>query len=146
MKILCIDPGMSGGFAYRSSDGTVDAEKMPATMTAICERLKDYAEAGYDKVIVERVGTYRPGNSGPAAATFARHCGWLDATLYINGMSLHMNPTPQQWMRKMGVPKFEKVQDRKRWIKEWVQKRLPKITVTLNTADALGMMLILTGE
>ena len=146
MKMLCIDPGAGGAIAYVSTDGNVDAEAMPEGMTAICDRIQDYAEAGYDKVIIERVGGYRPGNSGPAAAKFARHCGWLDVALYTNKIALYKNPTPQQWMKLMGVPKFEKVQDRKRWIKEWVQKRLPKIRVTLTTADALGMLIVLTPD
>ena len=146
MKIICIDPGAGGAIAYRSSTGQIDTEPMPEGMTAICDRIRDYAEAGYDKAIVERVGGYRPGNSGPAAAKFARHCGWLDVALYMNKIAIHKNPTPQQWMKLMGVPKFEKVMDRKRWIKEWVQRRLPRVGVTLKTADALGMLLVLEDD
>jgi hypothetical protein len=57
---------------------------------------------------MEKVGGYQPGNSGPAAATFARHCGHLEAALYLLGVPV-ITVLPAKWMRVIGVPaKLEK--------------------------------------
>ena len=141
MKLLSIDPGAGGGIAIDTEDGVCDARNMPESMTELCDVLREYRIAGYAHAIVERTGTYMPGNSGPGAATFARHCGHIDAALYCAGIAIHANPTPQQWMKKIGVPNFGKDKaSRKRWIKEWAQRRFPYLNVTLKTADALAMM------
>ncbi|MBU2051208.1 MAG: hypothetical protein KKH61_19850, partial [Gammaproteobacteria bacterium] len=89
--------------------------------------------------IMERVGTYMPGNSGPAAATFARHCGNLEATLYMCGVSAEQ-VLPNKWMKVvMGeVPKDKK--ERKNKIKELMARKYPHLKVTLSTSDALGIL------
>ena len=140
-KLICIDPGASGAIVTYD-DVCMDIQKMPEGMTAICQRLKELSDKGFKQAVVERVGGYMPGNSGPAAATFARHCGWLDASMFAYGIALKANPTPQQWMKSIGVPKMESKQDRKKWIKEWVQKRMPVVPVPLYAADAVALMLI----
>ena len=145
-KVLSIDPGAGGAIVYRDEDGIVTAIKMPEGMTGLCDKLRELAANGYTSAIVERVGTYVPGNSGPAAASFARHCGQLDAAIYLNGIAIIANPTPGQWMKRIGVPRFEEKPDRKRWLKEWAQRRFPSLTVTLVTADALAMLVAMIGE
>jgi len=143
MRTLAIDPGVSGGLAWTDEDGIVQAEPMPEGMTAICDRLRELRAEGIGAAVVERVGTYMPGNAGPAAATFARHCGHLDATLYCLGYSAPQGPTPAQWQKIVpGLPKgtgAEKA-DRKRAIKEAMARRYPHLRVTLKTADALGIL------
>jgi len=137
---IAIDPGTGGGIAWTDRDGIVHAEPMPDGMTAIIDRLRSLAaELPGVRACVERVGTYMPGNSGPAAATFARHCGWLDAGLYACGIALAWHPTPQQWMKALGSWPVEKA-DRKRAIREAMQRMYPHINATMRTADALGLL------
>ena len=57
-----------------------------------------------------------PGNSGPAAATFARHCGHLEAILYVLGIPTEQ-VAPGVWQRSLGeLPKDKP--ERKRAIRE----------------------------
>jgi hypothetical protein len=139
-KLLAIDPGTSGGFAFRDDEGIVTAEPMPDGMTAQADRLREIAFANRGiHAVVERVGCYMPGNSGPSAATFARHCGHLEAAMYCCGIPVAYNPTPQRWMKYLGTWPKDKM-ERKRAIKEWAQRRYPHLTVTLKTADALALL------
>ena len=138
--ILAVDPGAGGGLAWRDRDGIVRAEPMPEGMTAQVDRLRALAaELPGLAATVERVGTYMPGNSGPAAAKFARHCGHLEAALYCLGVPIQHNPTPQSWMKALGAWPADKG-ERKRAIKEWAARRNPHLAVTLAVADALAML------
>jgi hypothetical protein len=139
MTILAIDPGAGGGFAWRDRDGIVCALKMPDGMTAQCDMLRAIS-AVHPKIqaTVELVGTYMPGNSGPAAATFARHCGHLDAALYCLGIP-SSRVAPAKWMRETGTWPKDK-HERKLAIREAMQRAHPHLRVTLATADALAML------
>lgn len=137
-NILAIDPGASGGLAW-INDGSVIAVPMPEGMTAQADLIRTIAVSHHGiAVVMERVGTYMPGNSGPAAATFARHCGHLDAICYMAGLAVTL-VSPQKWMKSMGALPKDKM-ERKRAIKELMARRYPHLTVTLKTADALGIL------
>jgi hypothetical protein len=145
MKTLAIDPGASGGFAWTDGNGDVHAVKMPDGMTAQADFLRSlFVEIPGLTVVLEKVGGYREGNSGPSAVKFARHCGNLEAVLYVLGFPTKQ-VTPKQWMKAIGVPPKLKEVERKNWIKELAARRFPHLKVTLATADALGM-LIYSGE
>jgi len=136
-RLLAIDPGASGGLAYRDADGLVQAEPMPNGMTEQVDRLRGLAaEVPGLNAVIEKVGTYMPGNSGPAAATFARHVGHLEAALYCLGIPA-VQVTPQKWMGK-SWPK--KKQERKQAIRDAMQRQYPHLSVTLKTADALAIL------
>lgn len=160
---LYIDPGAAGGFAWRDTDGVACAEKMPDGMAAQNDFLRDWAISYRGDAVIEDVGTYMPGNSGPAAVAFGRHIGNLESGLYMISVSTRKLP-PAKWMRQLGVPVFPpaerpdgldekalkkwKTADaarrkklRKGWIKETVARAYPHLRVTDATADALGMML-----
>jgi len=138
MKIMAIDPGINGGIAWTDGE-VVRCAPMPEGMTVQTEFIWSLAtEHGCKTAIVEQVGTYQPGNSGPAAATFARHCGNLDAILYCYGIST-VKVLPKKWMASIGTMPKDK-QERKRAIKEAMARRYPHLSVTLKTADALGML------
>jgi len=139
MNILAIDPGAGGGFAWNDVDDIVQAMAMPKGMTAQADTLRNIAvnNSGIE-CIIEKVGTYVPGNSGVAAATFARHCGNLEAILYCCGIPTKQI-APSVWMKKLGpFPKDKK--ERKNAIKEKMARLYPHLTVTLRTADALGIL------
>lgn len=137
--IVAIDPGASGGIAWRDSDGIVHAEPMPEGMTAQVDFLRSLAAAlPGAEAVTEKVGTYMPGNSGPASCTFARHCGHLEAALYALGCPATA-VLPRTWMQTLGGLPKDKA-GRKRAIKEQMQRMYPNLAVTLKTADALGIL------
>ena len=138
--IISIDPGASGAIVVQNQHGTA-AHKMTSSMTEICDTIRQIAATNPAAVaIVEKVGGYMPGNSGPAAAKFARHCGQIEAALYMAGIPIAWNPTPQIWMKKIGVPTKLQKADRKRWIKDYAARRFPSVDATLWNADALAML------
>ena len=139
--LIAIDPGASGGIAW-TENGDPRCEKMPEGMTAQADLIQSIVMAEVNRgmtAIIERVGTYMPGNSGPAAATFARHCGHLEAILYMCGVSTEQ-VLPNKWMKSiMGeVPKDKK--DRKNKIKGLMARKYLHLKVTLSTSDALGIL------
>lgn len=140
-SLLAIDPGVSGGLAWRDADGIVHAEPMPDGMTAQVDFLRSRAASlpGLTAVM-EKVGTYVPGNHVGSACTFARHCGHLEATLYALGIPF-TEVAPAVWMRKLGALPKDKP-ERKRAIREEMQRRFPGLEVTLKTADALGILAV----
>ena len=137
--LLAIDPGAAGGLAWIDASGVVQTAPMPCGMTAQADLLRGLARDLPGAVaVVEKTGTYRPGNSGPAAAKFARHCGHLECALYMAGLSTS-EVAPGVWMRTLGsLPKDKG--ERKRAIREQIARRYPDLTVTLKTADALGIL------
>jgi hypothetical protein len=141
MKTIAIDPGVSGGFAWVDGNGDVHAVKMPDGMTGQADFLRSLAvELPGLTAVMEKVGGYREGNSGPSAATFARHCGNLEAALYVLGIPT-IQVTPKKWMNAIGVPPKLKEVERKNWIKDLAARRFPHLKVTLATADALGILI-----
>jgi hypothetical protein len=137
--IIAIDPGASGGLAWTDREGATHAERMPEGMTAQADRLRSLAaELPGAVAVMEKTGGYMPGNSGPAAAAFGRHCGHLDAILYMAGLPASA-VAPGVWMRALGELPKDKA-DRKRAIRESMQRRFPALAVTMKTADALGIL------
>ena len=137
--LLAIDPGISGGLAFRDNNGKIFAHKMPSTLTEIRELIEDLAP---DLCLLEKTGTYMPGNSGPAAVTFARHCGQLEGIL--SGLRVSFDSVvPGKWMKNLlvTVPKSKK--ERKNKIKSVVQQKFPHLKITLATSDALGILVYL---
>ena len=138
-EMIAIDPGMSGAIAWRDRDGIVYTENMPETYPEIADFLRKLVlELKNFSCVMEKVGDFHPGNSGPASVKFSRHCGNLESTLYCLGISTTQVP-PQTWMKKLGaLPKDKK--ERKNKIKEMMATRYPHLKVTLKNADALGIL------
>ena len=159
ISMLAVDPGASGGVAWVDHDGVVNALHMPEGMSEQVGLLRSLASQGCAYGVMENVGFFRPGNSGPAACTFARHCGHLEAACYALGIAV-TEVTPQSWMKAMGfgVTKYlpdgykdlpdkdrraaraTAVRLNKTAIKEAMARRYPHIKVTLKTADALAIL------
>ena len=137
--VMAIDPGASGGLAWVDGDGVVQAEAMPHGMTAIVDRLRELVVAMPGVVaVLEKVGHWMPGDHPNAATKFARHCGQIEAALYALGIPFD-EVAPGVWMKSLGaLPKVKA--DRKRMIRELMARRYPHLRVTLDTADALGML------
>lgn len=112
---------------------------MPDGMTAQMDFLRSLA-AGLPGLtaVMEKVGTYVPGNHVGSACTFARHCGHLEAALYALGIPF-TEVAPAVWMKKLGTLPKDKP-DRKRAIRELMARQFPALDVTLKTADALWLL------
>ena len=155
---LYIDPGASGGFAWRDHDGIVQAEPMPEGMTAQVDWLGHWRNQHIGcPACMEKVGTHMKGNAASASATFAGHCDGLRYAMYALGIPQLREPTSRQWQKAVGVPVEPPIakhitgkarekelaarkRRRKAWVQEHVQRLFPHLRVTLKTADALGML------
>lgn len=138
-RIIAIDPGASGGIAWVDVDGIVRADPMPEGMSEQIDAIRGLAVMLMPaSAVMERVGGYMPGNSGPAACKFARHCGHIEAALYTVGVP-STQVAPQTWQKSLGAMPKDKP-ERKRAIRELMARRYPHLKVTLKTADALGIL------
>jgi hypothetical protein len=139
--LIAVDPGASGGFAYVDPDSKeVTAVPMPEGMTEQIDFLRSMSALGFTGVIIENVGYHMPGNSATASVKFSRHVGHLEAACYAFGMPVTY-VAPQTWMKKLGAWSKDK-KKRKAEIKEAMARKYPHLTVTLKTADALGILTV----
>jgi len=148
--IIGIDPGQNGGISYEFQ-GKIFAKKMPAIMSDIYLELASLSliADGYEDIIcyLEKVGGYMPGNSGPAAVKFARHCGHIEMSLLALKIKC-IQVSPRTWMDHFvgkinypeGLAQAKKKTLRKNIIKNRAQKLYPHLKVTLALSDALGIL------
>lgn len=141
---IAIDPGLSGGIAYRDPGGGYHCDKMPQTIQDLFNYFHELASE-YDAVVtMEKVGKHRLGNSAQSSATFAKHVGHLEMALIACHLPTY-EVTATGWMKEVvpGRPKGvepQQVRARKNYIKDQMQRRHPNLKVTLATADALGIL------
>lgn len=145
-KLVVIDPGLSGGIVTRSSDGAVEANKMPDTAQGILELLQSIKDSSLDLcfVLMENVGKHRAGNNASSSVTFSRHVGHLEMALLALQIP-HETVMPTVWMNDVapGRPKgpdAPTVRLRKRYIKDLMQRKYPDQKITDKTADAFGIL------
>ena len=131
---MAIDPGASGGIAWRQPNGVIRAITMPPGMTAI--------HALFKSILMENLGLecYR----ASASVKFGRHVGNLEAVLYCLGIPVRKPVAPVVWMKMFrplptGMAAPQKLA-RKRAILEKVSRMFPQCKVSLRTADALGIL------
>ena len=159
-NIIAIDPGASGGIAGKSIDGEATVHPMPNTLRDIVELFAELADhfSPYSCLfIIEDTGSYMPGNSGPAAVKFARHCGALDGIISVTRQPVAKVRAAKWEHWYIGKPNYEKIpatiqgkdrsriltkrkQERKNKIKAKAQEQFPHLKVTLKTSDALGIL------
>ena len=160
--IIAIDPGFSGGIAWWFSNGMVDVIKMPNTPRDIKDSLEWMKNRRSSSETVfcymEKAGDYMPGNSGPAAAKFARHCGHIEMALIALDIPSDPSVLPSKWQAYfIGKPNYPKIPkeiqgkarkqilakrktERKNKIKARAQALYPHLKITLATSDALGIL------
>jgi hypothetical protein len=136
-RILAIDPGASGGFAWRNIDGKVECCAMPDSEQEVVHLIRRLQQV--DLVLIEHVGGYMPGKFTPGSGMFNFGCGYG----IIKGAMIAFNMefkvvAPHKWQKDLGMG--AKKDYEKRWknhLKEEAIKLYPAIKVTLKTADAL---------
>ena len=140
--LTAIDPGLSGGIAWRDFAGVVHTMKMPTTLQEMHEALESFDNNSV--TLMEAVGKHRMGNSAQSSATFAKHVGHLEMGLVACKLP-HATINATKWMNTIapGRPKGVEsatVRARKNFIKDLMQRRYPHLRVTNATADALGIL------
>lgn len=141
-RFIGIDPGTSGGFAWRNDDGTVSAAKMPETEGDVLSLLRGFKQSAY-VVILEEVGGY-VGKAQPGSAMFkfGRHTGFLIGVIMALEFRLEM-VRPQKWQKPLGVGTSGACASKTEWknkLKALAQRKFPGVPVTLATSDALLIM------
>lgn len=137
-RYIGIDPGVNGGIAVLSADGSVmEVVKMPGTARDLLDFLRRYKD---DSVcVLERVGGM-PGNGAHAMFNFGKGFGHLQMALLALEIPTE-DVTPNKWEKafQMGSSgKFTK-REWKNLLKAKAQQLFPKLgrKVTLDTCDAL---------
>lgn len=147
MTLIAIDPGKKGALAVRDHEGRVHVEKLDTdSLKDLWDQIASYGPTMDTREVfclMEKVGTGRPGNAARAMTTFARHCGNVEAFLTAARIPFD-EILPTSWMNgTVGKIRSKEKADRKREIKAYVQKLFPDIRVTLDNADALGILVYL---
>lgn len=156
--IIAIDPGATGGIAWEYDYKYEYVIKMPDTPRDIEEHLRSLIAMSEDNFCyLEKVGQYMPGNAGPAAVKFARHCGVLEGIIVSLGIP-YKEVLPAKWQNYfIGKPNYPKIPkeiqgkarkqilakrktERKNKIKAKAQALYPHLKITLATSDALGIL------
>jgi len=145
---LGVDPGKTGCFAVCYVDcfgkHTTSIYKMPKTPAALRDFIVDLQKKYDPKTnryhcFCELVGFYRPGCSATSAVTFGKGVGGLTQLLtdfYIPCTWL----TPQKWMKAFGCPNDLEKTARKNWIAAKVRELYPKMKITQQLSDGLGIL------
>ena len=153
---IAIDPGKSGAIAVMDWEQRIHVEAMPDTPLDIYEFLratKNLATAEQAQVYanVEQVGLYFPsGNKDldtkriPGILKLREHLGVLRG--FLIALRIPFSEVPSRvWMKRTvtrlpsgGSP--ASVRERKNRIKAVMQELYPDIRVTLENADALGIL------
>ena len=141
MTTVAIDPGLSGGLAYKRDGQPAQAVAMPATEGDLVNVLRDIAEEADEVVaIVEEVGGYigkaQPGSS---AFKFGRNFGFILGVLQTLGVRVEL-VRPQKWQKTLSLGSASGCASKTEWknkLKAVAQRLYPHLKLTLATADAL---------
>ena len=147
MITIAIDPGKTGAIAVDLGEEGVDCFKMPETMPDICAFIADLNGKSTHRVAyIEKTNFALKGPSGHFMASqaikVARSFETLRTALYIYGFETY-EVQPNKWIRGFigdGYKGQDQQAKRKRAIKEKAQQIYPHLKVTLQKADALGLL------
>lgn len=146
-RILAIDPGKKGGWAFHIPGKPVYAHNMPQTDADILSALVEFqvqASMEHDEceVWLELVGGYVKGEGGqPGSAmfNFGDGFGFLRGTISALRIPLIL-VRPQRWQKDYSLGTSKSAGGKKEWKKKLAaeaQRRYPHLRVTHSTADAL---------
>lgn len=134
MILIGVDPGLSGGIAWQSTEA--HAVKMPATEHDIATVFAGFEMADCFAYL-EKVHSM-PEQGVKSSFTFGQNYGSLRMALVANAIPFE-DVTPQKWMGHYGL-KRRKDESKTAWknrLKAKAQQLFPRLKVTLATADAL---------
>lgn len=140
MTIIAIDPGKSGGLAIHDN-GETAAHKMPDTLKAVAELVNvtsDISAVAY----VEHVPAFIPSSRPKNMFRLGENFGGVQGVLAAVGIRTIL-VRPAKWQAFYAVGKRSQCRTDSEWknkLKAEAQRRFPKLTVTLATADALLLL------
>lgn len=153
--IIAIDPGVSGGIAVRSADGSTTAFAMPSTDIDLRDFLADVVREHYRDnlgtpvAVIEDIPKYT-GNKIPGSSVFvmARNFGYVCAVCDTLNLEVRL-VRPVAWQKAVGAGGKRNFNSTPKWkahLKQIAQRAFPDLVVTLKTADALLILKSQTGE
>ncbi len=142
--LLAIDPGASGGFAWRSW-GTVHACKMPDTDGEVLALLKDIRVMGIERLIIEdQTGVVGPNIRVAASSmfTFGRGFGFILGAAMALEFRVEL-VRPRNWQKALALGSKAAAGSPTEWkhkLKATAERLFPGMKITLRTADALLLL------
>lgn len=139
MKIIAVDPGKSGGFAW-FNDGNAWTRPMPATDGDVLSLLVSLRADGFDTAVVEQVVGFIPSAGAGAMFSFGEGFGFLKGCLMALNYRIEL-VRPVRWQKALSLG--SKKDHGKQWknhLKSTAQRLFPTTDVTLKTADALLLL------
>lgn len=142
--LVAVDPGVSGGIAWRNRIGETFAMKMPDTEGEIINVLEtietDLPQNERPTCVIEKVGGYigkiQPGS---AMFTFGFNTGFIRGAMMSRGWRIE-TVLPASWQKWYSLGTARQCESKAEWkrkLKGEAERRFPKIKVTLSTSDAL---------
>jgi hypothetical protein len=138
-RIVAIDPGASGGIAWRRDGGEVQCASMQKTEGDVLQFLRGFNHDDYTFYLEEVGGYVGKAQPGSAMFTFGRNTGFLIGAIMALGFRLEM-VRPQVWQKRLGIGTSRTCASKSEWknkLKSVAQRKFPNASVTLATADAL---------
>ena len=136
-KLLAIDPGASGGFAWFGQDGKAACEAMPETEGDIVNLLRKRFCDEIETVYIEQVVGFIPMAGAGAMFSFGENFGFIKGVCQSLGMKMVL-VRPASWQKFLSLgSKKEYEKQWKNHLKERAQQIYPNCHITLKTADAL---------
>ena len=139
--IIAIDPGASGGIAWRHPGEHACAVKMPETAGDVVALLREpNSTEATCEAHIELVGGFA-GKAMPGSAmfNFGKGAGIIEGALMALGVRVVMH-RPQAWQKTFSLGAAKGSKSKTAWknkLKAEAQRRFPHLKVTLATADAL---------
>jgi hypothetical protein len=139
-RILAIDPGANGGFAWNDITGTrTTCIPIPETDGDKVAVIRVAARLHNPIVIIEQVGGYiGKFQTGSSMFRFGENFGFLQGVVQTLGLTMVL-VTPQKWQKALGLGAKKDYDNKwKHHLKEKAQQLYPRVGgITLKTADAL---------
>jgi hypothetical protein len=144
-KVLAIDPGASGGLAWKNPDGSLQCRKMPDTeggLLSLLQEIQGCVTEHQEKVCcIEEVGGFiGKAQPGSAMFKFGFNAGLVRGMLMALGWRVEL-VRPATWQARLGLGKANTCSSKAEWkrkLKGEAERRFPGVSgVTLATADAL---------
>jgi hypothetical protein len=138
-RVVAVDPGASGGIAWRTPEGGVLCSKMPETEGDVLVFLKRFNPSEHTFFLEEVGGYIGKAQPGSAMFTFGRNTGFLIGAVMALGFRLEM-VRPQLWQKRLGIGTSRTCASKTEWknkLKAVAQRKFPTANVTLATSDAL---------
>lgn len=138
---IAIDPGLSGGIAYRLDGQPAQAVAMPKTEGDFVELIRNLTAVTNDVVAyVEEVsGFVGVAQPGSRAFTFGRNYGFALGVLQSLGVRIEL-VRPQKWQKSLSLGSATACASKTIWknkLKACAQRLYPNLKPTLATSDAL---------